>query len=349
MNRIICRHCGNTDSDKMDFTPDRRYVYCHICRSTTPLYSDFKVLEVEGVQTLQTRLQSGETLLSLKKYQEAEEVFGELTRDYAGDYRTWLGLFRARSREMTEATFDWDVLNNARTVARDDPEAASMLDEIRDQCRVLMDLQNQIQQKQTRLDEENRSIGELDRSLSSAREPAMSHNDAFDAAVSGLENEIAESEKVLNQIPLKKVFLAGCLALLSYLWYQHANYAYYLKDRTSTGDSLMMLVWFLLMAAMILLFLGAVVARLISAPRRIQARKEISERKQRILNLQEKARQARLKSEKDHQAALSDFNRQQDQRREAIRRLQDSTRTARQEIQRLRQEYDRHVQTVRQL
>ena len=39
-DRLICKHCGNTEANKMDFSPDRRCIICPVGNSTTPLYND---------------------------------------------------------------------------------------------------------------------------------------------------------------------------------------------------------------------------------------------------------------------------------------------------------------------
>ena len=348
-DRLICKHCGNTDSDKMDFTSDRRYIYCHVCAGMTPLYSEFKVVEMEGVQTLQSRLQSGETLLSLEKYEEAETVFIDLTKDYAGDYRTWFGLFRARSKNFSANTFDWDSMKNARAVAREDPEVTRMLDQVCEHCRAMQSLQADIQEKQREIDARNRSIGELNRSLSDAKEPTLKVDPSFEMKIAGLEAQNRKDEDARKHLSFKIIPILAVLGVGSVLWYGYQNSLYYQLEKASFIQSLLMLVYFLLMIGLCGSAVICTILFLISIPRRLQIRMEVAKRKRSIHDLQDQASRAELTAKRNLETDMSSFRQDRDRTQDQIRQMQSSTEASRLEIRNLQQEFSRHTEVLREL
>ena len=53
----------------------------------------------------------------------------------------------SKSENLTSGSFDWNLLKNARSVAKEDPEAMKILDQAQDHCRTMEHLHLQIQEE----------------------------------------------------------------------------------------------------------------------------------------------------------------------------------------------------------
>ena len=129
---IYCKNCGNYE--RLQFSPDGRYVKCPKCGAETPLYSEYKINEVsiDGVLSQDEKLRNGVKLLELQQYEQAWNVFQELTRERSADYRSWFGLARAATNDFTVdrvLPYDAHALDNAEYTASSDPEGAQVVAE----------------------------------------------------------------------------------------------------------------------------------------------------------------------------------------------------------------------------
>ena len=134
---VRCGNCSNGNMEYLSFSPDGQYVYCGICGTSTPLYDSYVIQEhtgevkVAGFRTLQDRLENGNSLLQLKKYQDAEQEFLSLTKEYASNCETWFGLARATSQDFSSLDrYDetTGILENAKTVAKQENRALQRID-----------------------------------------------------------------------------------------------------------------------------------------------------------------------------------------------------------------------------
>lgn len=129
---IYCKNCGNYE--RLQFSPDGRYVKCPKCGAETPLYSEYKINEVsiDGFLSQDEKLRNGVKLLELQQYEQAWNVFQELTRERSADYRSWFGQTRAATNDFTvdqALPYDAHVLDNAEYTASSDPEGAQIVAE----------------------------------------------------------------------------------------------------------------------------------------------------------------------------------------------------------------------------
>lgn len=79
-DRLMCKHCGNADMAKMNFSEGGKYLSCHICHANTPLYDSFIYHQYEEDMTKklanilklgQHDLENGELDHAVKKFNEA--------------------------------------------------------------------------------------------------------------------------------------------------------------------------------------------------------------------------------------------------------------------------------------
>lgn len=325
MDRIMCRQCGNADADKLDFTPDKRHVYCHICRAVTPLYNNRTLVEIEGVQSLEERLENADQLIALGQYATAEEKYRELVADYSGDYRTWLGLARAESRDFTGELFDWEALNNAKRVSEASPETAGKLDMLMRHCREIEGQDHDIRDK-TRGNQVR--IGKMQAAQDSAEtgKPELVKETPVDNQIAESENYISKSETNLrgkNLFSWKSLILFGALGAGSIWLYKRMVYQFTYYD----GSEWLCLLTFLLMIAMCGLLLIVIGGFLLEKTANIAVRGAIRKERRRLKGLRQEAEKVHRQQEREYEQKMAAYREYQAGRRaeaEAIRREVDA-------------------------
>ena len=314
MDRIMCRQCGNTDADKLDFTPDKRHVYCHICGAATPLYNDFRVVEIEGLQSLEQRLENADQLIALGRFSTAEEKYRELVADYSGDYRTWLGLARAKSKNFEGGTFDWEALNNARRVS-DDPEAAGKLEMLIQHCRGIEALDRDIQEK-TNGNLERGRIRNAAQVSAEAGAPRLTTGTRFDAEITAVKDSISKQKEAIQNLKkkapkLSNVLLCGILGAGSVWLYKYNVFQYEVLDAPGSSEWWCLLS-FLLMIALCGLFLIKLFMWLHSGvAASVKAEGRIREEQQKLDKLQQEADKVHRQLEQDYEKKMAAYREHQ--------------------------------------
>lgn len=85
LTKCFCKYCGHTILLEDERAPVQNTV------------------KIEGISTDEDLLNSAQSLLEIQEYLPAMEKFKQYAAKYPSDYRAWLGLFRARTRDFTVA------------------------------------------------------------------------------------------------------------------------------------------------------------------------------------------------------------------------------------------------------
>ncbi len=100
---LTCPSCGA----KLDFddSDKRERAFCQYCGQVILLQEEqVRIkgsIQVEGIDTNEELLKQGDFLLESDRYIEAQKKYAEYSIKVPEDYRGWLGLFKAKTRNFT--------------------------------------------------------------------------------------------------------------------------------------------------------------------------------------------------------------------------------------------------------
>ncbi len=352
MDRIMCRQCGNTNADKLDFTPDKRHVYCHICGAVTPLYNDFKVVEIEGLQSLEQRLENADQLIELGRFSTAEEKYREMVADYSGDYRTWFGLARAKSQNFEGGTFDWEALNNAKRVC-DDPETAAKLEKLMQHCREIEALDRDIQGK-TRGNLERGQRKNAAQVSAETGAPKLITATPFDAEITAVKNSISKRKEEVQSLKkgklnLSRVLLCGLLGAGSIWLYKYNVFQFEVLDAPGSSEWWCLLS-FLLMIALCGLFIVALFTWLrFKVAASIREEGQIRGEERKLNKLQQEAYKVHRQAEQDYEKEMAVYREHQAHKRAEAQAIQRDMDAVQDNISLLARSRKAHVDAIRAL
>lgn len=119
-DRIICKQCGNTDTQKLTFSDDRRFVFCSICHAVTPLYSDYIIHEmtgsitVKGTESSEHKTAAAFQMLNLNDVEQAKVLFTDALSLNPNDVKAKFGTAMLAGRFDTAQSLCANILPEER-------------------------------------------------------------------------------------------------------------------------------------------------------------------------------------------------------------------------------------------
>lgn len=92
-DRLMCKHCANTDVEKMSFTQGGKYLHCCVCNAETPLYDAYIVYKEDLSERVESLVSLGQHMMDTGEYDHATRKFKaalELAQDC---HAAWWGLY----------------------------------------------------------------------------------------------------------------------------------------------------------------------------------------------------------------------------------------------------------------